>query len=29
VWFTTPGAICDHVNSLAQNDPTFEPGSFA
>ncbi len=21
VWFTTPGAICDHVSSLALNDP--------
>ena len=22
VWFTTPGAICEHVNSLALNDPS-------
>lgn len=21
VWFTTPGAICDHVDELARNDP--------
>jgi allantoinase len=22
IWFTTPGAICDHVSGLALNDPT-------
>jgi peptidoglycan/xylan/chitin deacetylase (PgdA/CDA1 family) len=22
IWFTTPGAICDHLDTLAQSDPT-------
>ena len=22
IWFTTPGAICDHMDTLARNDPT-------